>query len=646
LEYDTALLDRLARNWLERPSGRIPLLPSELDLLRARIETDSETGRAWADTCSLAAEFLGEAPGPLQPTPIANYYHNDQATINNNLSSRFWSGWTACAWKAVIDEDEPALCRTSRCLEIILRTHREHQGIQIIPEPDSEPKRFYYLTSRSFYPEQMIVLVELMRSAGFADCALLSELVERLLFLTVSAVAACEQLHMEKKPYWNGDNCHGACLLSVAAILPDHPDANLWQDLGWRNMSEYFGEQSVLPDGTFHEAFPWAEGYGLEFLYPVLAILRGSGELDIPNLQLSPTRTLKDAIQWQLDVASPLGEIPSINDTNAHESIMGGYSNLPMMGQWAGMSEVWSTFRTDRYRLPLWSYAHRPDESPEPAAESLLFRDIGWSVIRSGQGPNAFYAMFDHGIHQSGHCMPQCLTFDMVCHAHHWVVNSGCAPHYCTYDQQNTWHRTTKAGNCLKIDGQDIPPKTDGELLEWRREEHLTRVTARHQGFMGVIHSRTLMHLDDGPLVVIDEVRPGDGKPHQATSYWHINGSLTSRDNGGFTFLAGSHCYLTVLSKSLSSDTIVSEGPCGGLGRLKVSAGSLPNLNPIAPGDPGWEMVPYLEMDSVIPPGGSTQITAFIPEKEASSPWSMAFSNGTLHISKGGDTRYNFPVSP
>jgi hypothetical protein len=24
----------------------------------------------------------------------------------------------------------------------------------------------------------------------------------------------------------------------------------------------------------------------------------------------------------------------------------------------------------------------------------------------------------------------------------------------------------------------------------------------------------------------------------------------------------------------------------------------------------------------------------------------MAFSNGTLHISKGGDTRYNFPVSP
>jgi hypothetical protein len=636
LDFDQRLVRDLAEKWLDTPKGRIPLHPSELDLLRTRIETDDDTRKAWSDTCGIVDEFLADEPGPLQPTPIANYYNNDQATINNNLASRFWSGWTACAWKAAVANDALAFERSIQCLDMILRTHREQGGIQIIPEIGSDPTRVYYLASRSFYPEQMIVLVELMRSAGFSDSGLLGELIERLLLLTESAVGACEQLHNARAPYWNGDNCHGAGLLSIAAILPSHPDAVQWESLGWRNMSEYFGEQSILPDGTFHEAFPWAEGYGLEFLYPVLAILRGSTDIEISNLRLSPTRTLKDAIQWHIDIASPLGEIPSINDTNSHESCMGGYTSLPMLGQWVGMPEVWSAFRTDLYRLPLHAYAHRPGSPDQMDSKSLLLPDIGWSILRSGQGADAYYTMFDHGIHQSGHCMPQCLTFDMVRHGHHWIVNSGCAPHYCTYDEQNTWHRTTRAGNCVRIDGEDIPQMIDGELLAWEKDDCVTTVRARHQGYPAVVHTRTLVHRDEGPLVVLDRLTPSDGKSHSAKSYWHINGESVSRKQGCFTFAAGDDRFLTVLNDSLSGRTELSEGPCGGLGRLKRPADCLPNLDPIAPGDPGWEMVRYLEMESIVPPGGNLAITALIPERGHQDAWDLTLNDGSFSLSRCG----------
>ncbi|MDA0746255.1 MAG: hypothetical protein O2954_07035, partial [bacterium] len=106
----------LAETWLNSPVGRIPLLPEEMERLRVRVKTDEITRTAWADTCAVVDEFLGEKPGPLIPTPLAEYYSNPEATRNNNRAARFWSGWTACAWKAAVVNDQPALDRATTCL--------------------------------------------------------------------------------------------------------------------------------------------------------------------------------------------------------------------------------------------------------------------------------------------------------------------------------------------------------------------------------------------------------------------------------------------------------------------------------------------------------------------------------------------------
>ena len=484
-----------------------------------------------------------------------------------------------------------------------------------------------------------------MRTAGFHNADILADLIERLIFLADLGVAAAEQLIQENAPYWNGDNCVGAGLLSIAAMLPDHPNAAQWETFGWKNMTGYFGNKSVLPDGTFHEAFPWAEGYGLEFLYPVLAILRSKQDIDLPNLQLSPTRTLHDAIQWQLNVASPLGEIPTLNDTSGYDICMGGYANLAVLGQWANLPEVWKAFRVTDFRLPLYLHAHRPDNPPEPEPESLLLPDIGWSFLRSGQGLNAFHSMFDHGIHPSGHCMPQNLTFDMVCHGHHWIVNSGCAPHYCTYDEQNTWHRTTKAANCIRIDNQDIPPNIDSELLEWTNHNGTVTVRGRHQGYPAVVHERTLIHQEHGPLLVLDHLTPTDGKSHTAQAFWHINGQIEKKETGRWIFTAGNNRSLYLLCPELSSATPVTEGLCGGLGRRNLNAGKLPSIDPVSPGDPGWLLVPYLSLDMEIPASGKTLITAFVPQIDTSeSSWTLNIKSGNVHIFRNGEMLLSTPL--
>ena len=628
--------EELARAWLEAPVGQVPLLPDEMARLRGRIRDDEAAKASWDQTCAIADAFLAEEPGPLTPTPRAAYRNdNPQATVNNNRAGRFGAGWAACAWKAALTGDAAALDRAAECLDMIVRVHREKGGIQLVPDSADPPSVCYYHAICSFTPEYIIVLVELMRLAGYANAEVLAGLVERLVYLAGLAGEGCDYLHGLDAPYWNAVICNGTGLLAISAVLPDHPGAAHWEEVGWRNLAEYFGEKSVLPDGSFHEAFPCGEEYGLGFLMSTLEILRGRKGLDVSTLRLSPIRTLKDAVQWHMDVASPLGELPCINDTNAYDR--GLAPALLVMGQWTGLPEVWKALRAEDYRQPLHIHARWPDVLPEGRSESVLFPDVGWSFIRSGQGREAFQAMFDHGLHQTGHCMPHCLTFDLVCHGHHWVVNSGCAPHYCTYDEQNTWHRRTVAGNCVAIDGEDIPKGTDGELLDWAHEGDRTTVRARHSGYGEVAHERTLVHRGPGSLLVIDRLVPTDGRTHSGQMYWHINGLARTREYGRWVFDAEGDLSLALLSDALEPETAVRKGLCGGLSRRNQDPGRLPSLEAVEPGGPGWPWVPYLALDLTIPPEGRTVVTAFVALRGGGEEdWGLEVSDGRATVSRKG----------
>jgi hypothetical protein len=631
-------VNEMVEAWLSSPVGHVPLLPFEMERLRVMVEEDEAAGLAWQNTCDVASAYLEEEVEALTPTPLMEYRNdNPQATINNNRVARFLSGWSACAWKAAVVGDERALGRAAECLDAITRVHGKYGGVMIVPNPDSTPNRVYYHSICGFRVESIIVLVELMRCAGFEDRAGLEELVRRLIALSEMAVDGCEYLVDQDVPYWNGDICGGAGLLSTASVLPDHPDAGKWRELGWRNVEGFFNEKNFLKDGSFHEAFPCAEAYGLGFLFTALQVLRGRDGFDVSTLNLSPSRTLKASMEWHMKVASPLGELPCINDTSAYEACMGennaASSHLLVMGQWVGLPEVWKAFRAEDYQLQLYVHAYRPEVISESESQSLLMKDVGWSFIRSGSGKSAFQVMFDHGLHHSSHSMPQCLTFDMICEGHHWLVNSGCAPHYCTYDEQNTWHRRTRAGNCIALDGEDIPAGTKGELLEWEAEGNITALRACHRGYGHTLHERRLIYREGGPLVVVDRLIPNDDHDHLGTVYWHVNAEVVAREDQRWTFGDTIGNSLVVLSEQITPDTELCEGLCGGLGGRDRQVGRLPEAQAVNPGSEGWRFVPYFELDVEVPVNGLTLVTGFVPLVAGSrSDYKMVREPGKVRV--------------
>jgi|GEM_PF-1497764 len=609
----------LVNDWLTRPVGQVPILPDEMDRLKQRMAGDPRTKQSWADNCAVADQFLAEKPGPLTPTPLSEYNsNNSMATVNNNRGLRFVAGWEACAWKAALAGDGICLQRAHDCLDMILRVHKEKGGVRVGADPKSAPGIYYYHLNCSFRPAHMIGLVELMRLAGWNDRELLERLIERLLFMAETARKACEYLQANK-PYRNWDACGGAALLAIAAALPKHPDAKEWERLGRRNVAEFFGPPHILPDGTFYEAFPSAEEYGLQFLFNALQVLRGFKNMDMATLRLSPTRTLRESLLWHLKVASPLGEFPCINDANAYEAGMGegnqSGAHLYVLCDWLGLDEAWETFCAADYRLPLFVHACRmPDKKP-PGRPSEILRDVGWTFLRSGSGRNRFQVMWDHGIHPAGHPMPQCLTFDLACDGRHWLVNSGTTPHYCTYREQLTWHRRTKAGNCIVIDDEDIPPGTNGELLQWRKTPAGIRAQARHTGYKTVIHTRTLIYHEPNVLLVIDDLTPTDGKPHAAEMFWHIYGVPFLKKDRNWIFTSGrdDDRALIMLSSELTAKTTISKGLCGGLGGGNRLCGRLPPLESLRPGDPGWIWTPCLQMPVKVPAEGKSIVTVLVP---------------------------------
>ncbi len=645
----TKLIDSLADAWLRNEKGRIPLLPEEMDRLRERIKINDPTRLSWRDTCTVADEFLAEQPGPLTPTPLAEYRNdNPQATINNNRARRFRAGWEMCAWRAAVAGHAPSLERAVECLKMAVRVHKEKGGLQIVPDPNSQPGLHYYYSTCSFHPADVIVLVELMRLAGWENQSLLAELIERLLVLAHLAVTGCEFLHDQTDLYKNWDTCCGSGLLAVSAVLGGHLQAKHWEKHGWRNVAEFFGEKHFLPDGTFHEVVPWAEGYGLGFLFSAFQVLRGAKGLDLTRLRLSPVRTMVESIEWFLKIASPLGEFPAINESNAYEACMGEgnlpYAYLLVLGQWAGLPEVWEAFRAADYRLPLWVHGVRPEETPKAKRESLLLPDAGWTFLRSGSGRDAFEVMFDHGRHETYHCLAQCLTLELTCHGHHWVVNGGCAPHYCTYPEQLSWHRTTRAGNCIAIDGMEAE-KTNGQLLDWTDDGEQITVRACHRGYAAVTHTRTLVYSPAGVLTVVDLLSPQDGRAHSAEVYWHINGQPVRREAGRWTFSDDGRLSLVMLSESLDPETPVDYGLCGGLGGRNRHCGRLPKIESLQPGDPGWQLAPYFRWPVEVPKEGTTIVTVFVPlKKMIETDWRLEVDKDKVQVQRDGLTVLATPL--
>lgn len=171
-----------------------------------------------------------------------------------------------------------------------------------------------------------------------------------------------------------------------------------------------------------------------------------------------------------------------------------------------------------------------PPEEPDLQARNALFRDIGWSVFRSGWGADAslMAAKFTHG---RGHQ-------DIGQYAIHYkgrpfIVDPGVAAYSDPIYREHL--ATTYAHNLVLVDGQ-CQMKADGRVLGFAETPGAGIVeadlTAAYQDLVSS-WTRTLIYLEPESFVVIDRLR--SDAPRVFTWQIHPNGRLAVQPRMGAT---------------------------------------------------------------------------------------------------------------
>lgn len=229
-----------------------------------------------------------------------------------------------------------------------------------------------------------------------------------------------------------------------------------------------FLEDYFLRDGHWYEASPSYEGMALARLYVAPEALRGYSdpagyaEADrYDDLDLLAHPLMSKILTVGAYERMPDGLLPATND-----STFG--ARYP--AQRAEINYYW--YPTDEnLHLLAWAFGGKPSDSGDeyalfrrdpdidfsavepldPSSESIVRPDVGWAILRTGDGPTDAALMLDYGPFGSGHGHPDRLNIIYYDHGAELVFDHG----YLGWGHPiHPWMRTTLNHNQVIIDGQ------------------------------------------------------------------------------------------------------------------------------------------------------------------------------------------------
>lgn len=311
-----------------------------------------------------------------------------------------------------------------------------------------------------------------------------------------------------------------AGLYTAACVLPDHPDASQWRELGWKWLNRALQTQ-IAPDGTYTQH---SANYHRLMLQAAVwtAALAGAKWDEFPRLTRERLAAATGWYNHQLDRVS--GETPNLGSND-------GALILPL-AQHATFRDARPTLQsaarafTGSPALPpgvwdemaLWLPVPAPSaDLPVPAAPTQLRVDApdSWAVLRA--------AHFDH---RPSHADP--LHVDLW-----WCgLNLAADPGTFLYNGAAPWDNplgATRLHNTVCVDGADaMTPVGKFLWLDWAQsmvlEHGESRAAAQHDGYArrGVLHRRTI-EVVNGVWRITDDLLPAPGvvpREHAFTLHW------------------------------------------------------------------------------------------------------------------------------
>lgn len=520
---DSALAQALASYLRTRTAPRFFFTPATLEATLAQVEMLDSTGRdqtiqAADQVCDQTFTFRRAAPvhfdGPIDwtHTPAGNtdwMWDLNRHTYFESLGRAYWYtrdarylaklGELAADWLArnPAAVDQPAWASV---FEVGLRINTWLWALHLVRHaPDT--------------PDETLVnlLAGLWTHGHFLDT------------------------HIELHAQNNHLLLEAKALAMLGILLPEFHEAARWRSRGLELFYREVQEQ-VHPDGVHGErASLYHRIIAGELLE--LVVLAEANDMAVPP---EITHRLQAMVEYELWLTKPDGLVPLIGDSALEDvhlrfaGIRGGpvyFAQQP----WQGIApppreaEIW-LLGPERIRAA-------QEAAPAPVElGSRAFAHGGIYILRSGQGPEASYALFNCGPfgykHHTIHGHADALSLELYAHGQTWLVDPGV---YSTH-LGTSWRRFfqgTRAHNTVVVDDLDQshfldvrrvyhPAKT--QLHQWASNASFDFVAGEHDGYTRlahpIIHRRQVCFVKPDYWVVVDQLE-GEGE-HTFDLYFHL----------------------------------------------------------------------------------------------------------------------------
>jgi hypothetical protein len=325
-----------------------------------------------------------------------------------------------------------------------------------------------------------------------------------------------------------------ALALYVAGrVLPELRSAIRWEAIG-RSILLQQSSAQIHRDGGHAELSPHYHRYVLDFYLLALAIARRTHDPAAGPFAEVASRLAT----FCRAMADKAGRLPTIGDDDGgllfplcrrpaadvgdSLSLAAALLDRPDLAIGPPGEEVLWMLGGDRTALP----------TAEPGGEpqSLLFPDSGYAVLRSAAG----HAVFDagqHGFLNGGHAHADALSLVLSVYGRPLLIDPGTAS-YTTDTRVRDRFRSTQMHNTVAIDGrsQSVPSgpfhwqsTANAQVGRWRSQAQFDFIEAEHDGYLPMIHRRTVLRGPDELWLVADHVLGTER--HRIDAHWHLDPS-------------------------------------------------------------------------------------------------------------------------
>lgn len=328
----------------------------------------------------------------------------------------------------------------------------------------------------------------------------------------LAALEAHGDFLLDPDHYESGYNhaiTQAGALLVLAHSFPDLANAPLWRQTAIERIDT--GLQEIIDeDGVLIENSPYYHFYVLEKYWEIRKYAEAQ---DIVISEAFDT-TIDEMIEFATYVLTPELQPPLLGASIPREIARAG------------------EFREIAERYPEFDYViTRGEDGNAPEEQYRFFPSSGIGILRSGWGTerpygDELFVLFDTGPYRTDHSDLDALTFIAYAAGTPIVRDTGLFTYETDHALYEYFHGT-RGHNTVMVDGTDQQVGS-GSADELVTGDGYAYLAARHELYPGVVHDRALMHIEDGAVLVIDNLTSNTS--HTYEQLFHLSERATVTD--------------------------------------------------------------------------------------------------------------------